>query len=74
LQNEKTFNNDLQDLGVEIRKLLSCLAEVKDQAKLVHLKGIVVDIMKAICQAAEFINEYLKQNILGVLHLTYFIF
>lgn len=70
MKNEKTFNDDLRGLGVEMHKLLSCLVEVEDQAKLVRLKDTVVDIMKAIRQAAEFIKQYLERNALGVPHLT----
>jgi hypothetical protein len=54
-----------------MHKLLSCLAEVEDQAKLVRLKDTVIDIMKAIHQAAEFIKGYLERNVLGVSHITH---
>ena len=53
-----------------MRKLLSCLVEVKDQAQFVFLKDTVIDIMKAICEAAEFMKEYLAQNVLGEPYLT----
>jgi len=70
LENEKTFNDDLRGLAVEMCKLLACLAEVKDQAKFDLLKDTVIDIMKAICEAAEFMKEYLERNVLGESYLT----
>jgi hypothetical protein len=70
LQNEKTFNDDLRGLAVEMRKLLSCLAEVKEQAKFVFLKDTVIDIMKAICEAAEFMKDYLERDFLGESYLA----
>ena len=53
-----------------MRKLLLCLAEVKDQAKIVLLKDTVIDIMKAICEAAKFMQDYLERNVLGESYLT----
>lgn len=47
---------------------------IKDQAKLVHLQDAVVTIVKAIYQAAQFINGYLERIILGTSCLTIFMF
>jgi hypothetical protein len=41
------------------------LAEVHDKAKLVYLKDTVIDIMKAISEAAVYVKEYIERNPLG---------
>jgi hypothetical protein len=52
-------------------KLLLCLAEVKNQPTFDLLKDTVINIMKEICEAAEFMTEYLGWNVLGGSYLTF---
>ena len=62
LRNAKAFNDDLRDLATEIHQLLSCLADVQDRAELDYLKDTVIDVMKAISDAANYIKDYIDQN------------
>jgi hypothetical protein len=63
--NEKTFNDDLCAHGLEMNKLLSRLAEVQDQAKLISVQDSVIEIMRVVSESAIFINSYLSRGAFG---------
>jgi hypothetical protein len=62
LKNEQEFNKDLEALGDEMRMLLSCLRSAMEAASIIPLKDSIVDIMKAVLEAARFIHGHLEQN------------
>jgi hypothetical protein len=65
LQNEKNFHDDLKDLGNAMCTLLSCLTDVRYAARIAPAKESVLEILKAVLEAASFVDGYLKKNRLG---------
>lgn len=44
---------------------MSSLAAAENQAKLINLQDIVVEIMKTVCEAARFTQRYIRQRDIG---------
>jgi hypothetical protein len=59
------FNQDLQALGDNMRMLLSCVVDVKDAARITSAKDTIITIIKAILEAAQFIDHHLSKNHVG---------
>jgi hypothetical protein len=59
------FNQDLQALGDNMRMLLSCVVDVKDAARITSTKDTIITIIKAILEAAQFIDDHLSKNRVG---------
>jgi hypothetical protein len=62
LKNEQEFNKDLEALGDEMRTLLSCLPNAIHAATIIPVRDSIVEIMKAVLDAARFMNGHLEQN------------
>jgi len=62
----QTFHQGLLDLGGEIKQLLSLLAAIQDQARIEYLQYTIAAIMKVICEAARFTQDYLDRKALGI--------
>ena len=62
LKNQSEFNQGLEDLNEEMRRLLSDLIDLKDIVKIDSLKNSVIASMKAILEASQYIQKYLEEN------------
>jgi hypothetical protein len=66
LQTPQTFHNDLKALGVDICDLLSYILENEDRKKKITvLKNTTISILRAISQAAGFMETYLARGTAG---------
>jgi hypothetical protein len=65
LKNEQEFSDDLKSLGDTIHTLLLCVADVRYAANITPVKENFTDIIKAVLEAANFIDAHLKKNRLG---------
>ena len=59
------FNQDLQALGDNMCMLLSCVVDVQDAARITSAKDTIITIIKAILEAAQFIDDHLSKNRVG---------
>jgi hypothetical protein len=66
LKNEQEFHNELKNLGDAMCTLLSCLTDVRYAARIAPAKASVLEILKAVLEAANFVDDYLMKNRLGV--------
>jgi hypothetical protein len=66
LQTPQTFHNDLKALGADICDLLSYILENEDRKKKITvLKNTTISILRAISQAAVFMETYLARGTAG---------
>ena len=65
LKNQSDFHQGLKDLNEEMRRLLSDLMDIKDHVKIDSLRIAVIESMKAILEASQYIRDYLEVNKLG---------
>jgi hypothetical protein len=59
------FNQDLKALGDNMRMLLSCVVDVQDAARITSAKDTIITIIKAVLEAAQFIDDHLSKNRVG---------
>jgi len=60
------FDQGLLDLGGEMKQLLTLLAAIQDQAEIEYLQYTIAAIMKVICEAARFTQDYLDRKALSI--------
>ena len=61
----KKAQDFLKDLNEEMQRLLSDLMDIKDHVKIDLLRISVIESMKAILEASQYIWDYLEVNKLG---------
>ena len=65
LQNQSDFHQGLKDLNEEMRRLLSDMVALQDHVKIDSLRMSVIETMKAILEASQYILDYLEENKFG---------
>lgn len=65
LKTHITFYQDLQDINDKMRRLVSDMVHFKDEIKIDLLKITIIDIMKAIVKASDYIRTFLAKRKIG---------
>ena len=65
LKNQSDFHQGLRDLNEEMRRLLSDMVDLKGHVKIDLLRISVLESMKAILEASQYIRDYLEDNKFG---------
>jgi hypothetical protein len=66
LQTPQTFHNDLKSLGEDMCDLLSYIVENEERKKkITTLKNTTISILRAMSQAARFMEMYLARGTAG---------
>ena len=65
LKTQSLFYRDLADLNAEMRSLVSDLIEIRDMIKIDSLRITVVEIMKVIVEASDYIRAFMAKRRIG---------
>ena len=65
LKTQSLFYQDLADLNAEMSSLVSDLIEIRDMIKIDSLRITVIEIMRVIVEASNYIRDFLAKTRIG---------
>ena len=65
LKTQSLFYQDLADLNAEMRSLVSDLIEIRDMIKIDSLRITVIEIMRVIVEASNYIRDFMAKTRIG---------